>query len=119
MFLKSLEFFQHQPKYYNTSAFLGSGTYGPLVRPPSPPPPLAEAERDDDLDMTTKRDNGNSEINYISTLDNSTTAGEPFGADGQPDEYLEPRARSKLGLNHALILFFSRVKLSSLKKSSL
>nr|CDS21907.1 epidermal growth factor receptor [Echinococcus granulosus] len=87
---------QQQPKYYNT-AFLASGTYGPLVRPPSPPPappPLAQVERDDDLD-TMGSGIKDAEINYLSTLEMSMDGVEGAGGGEQslqPEDYLEPRA---------------------------
>ncbi|VDM32642.1 unnamed protein product [Hydatigera taeniaeformis] len=92
---------QQQPKYYNTSAFLASGTYGPLVRPPSPPPappsvppPLAQVERDDDLD-TMGSGIKDAEINYLSSLETSMDGDEAVGGGQrplQPEDYLEPRA---------------------------
>ncbi|VDN95949.1 unnamed protein product [Rodentolepis nana] len=88
---QALEGNSQQPKYYNTSAFLGSGTYGPLVRPPSPPPPLAEAEHDDDLDNATYLENRGAEVNYLLTLGNSTETGEQATAETHLDDYLEPR----------------------------
>ncbi|VDK37901.1 unnamed protein product [Taenia asiatica] len=90
---------QQQPKYYNTSAFLASGTYGPLVRPPSPPPappPLAQVERDDDLDVMGSGIK-DAEINYLSSLDASADDDEGMGGGKQPlqpEDYLEPRANA-------------------------
>lgn len=108
--LKILDVNSQQPKYYNTSAFLGSGTYGPLVRPPSPPPPLAEAEQDDDLDNTTYSGSREAEVNYLSTLGNSTETGEHATAETQLDDYLEPRANGKHVLIHFSVVLLSRSK---------
>ena len=94
-----------QPKYYNTSAFLGSGTYGPLVRPPSPPPPMAEAEQDDDPNNTTYSSNRGAEVNYLSTLGNSTETGEHATTETQMDDYLEPRANGKRKLLSFSVVF--------------
>ena len=84
---------QQQPKYYNTSAFPVSGTYGPLVRPPSPPiqrqqPPLAQAEYDDDIDTM-----GSGNKDSLSPHETSAKAVEGIGQPLKPDDYLEPRVK--------------------------